>query len=107
MIDAGQAVDIGGISEKTLVKHLKKLFVSLKLKEKDDQVFLLPFNHPPTLEIIGSLIEDRVQPRGTQADDTATRNGVHPVGVDDESGQVLDNTPMPSTSTDIPPPRKR
>ncbi|CAN0827044.1 GPALPP motifs-containing protein 1, partial [Linum grandiflorum] len=107
MIDAGQAVDIGGISEKTLAKHLKKLFVSLKLEEKDDQVFLLPLNHRPTLEIIGSLIEDRVEPKGKQADDTATGNGMHPVCVDDESGQVLDDKPMLATSADVPPPRKR
>ncbi|CAN1159528.1 GPALPP motifs-containing protein 1 [Linum perenne] len=109
MIDAGQAVDIGGISEKSLVKHLKKLFVSLKLKEKDDQVFLLPSNHRPTLEIIGSLIEDPVEPQGQQADDTTTGNGVHPLHADDESGQVLNDnsSPKPSPSTDVPPPRKR
>ncbi|XWS15403.1 hypothetical protein CRYUN_Cryun35bG0094300 [Craigia yunnanensis] len=35
MIDDGQAVDIKGISEQSLNKHLKKLFLSLNLKENE------------------------------------------------------------------------
>ncbi|KAH9625706.1 hypothetical protein KSS87_004113 [Heliosperma pusillum] len=56
MIDDGQAVDIKGISEKALMKHLKKLFLSLDLKEKGDRVFLLRSKARPTLEVIGPII---------------------------------------------------
>uniref|UniRef100_A0A803M390 DUF3752 domain-containing protein n=1 Tax=Chenopodium quinoa TaxID=63459 RepID=A0A803M390_CHEQI len=56
MIDDGQAVDIKGISEKPLMKHLKKLFLSLNLKEKGDRVFLLRSRARPTLEIVGPVI---------------------------------------------------
>lgn len=56
MIDDGQAVDIKGISEKPLMKHLGKLFVSLNLKEKGDRVFLLRSKARPTLEVIGPVI---------------------------------------------------
>ncbi|CAI0557142.1 unnamed protein product [Linum tenue] len=109
MIDGGQAVDIKGISEKLLAKHLKKLFVSLKLKENGDRVFLLPSNHRPTLEILGSLIEDHREPKGRQPDDAATENGVHPLGTDEESKRALDDSdsPKPSTSADIAGPRRR
>ncbi|KAJ4844406.1 hypothetical protein Tsubulata_050843 [Turnera subulata] len=63
MIDGGQAVDIKGISERSLIKHLKKLFVALKLKEKGDRVFLLPQNARPTLEIVGPLIRSNIEPK--------------------------------------------
>jgi len=68
MIDNGQAVDIKDISEKSLVKHLKKLFISLNLKENGDRVFLLPSKASPTLDVVGSLIQsmhpgnDRAEP---------------------------------------------
>ncbi|KFK32070.1 hypothetical protein AALP_AA6G195600 [Arabis alpina] len=57
MIDAGQAVDIKGISESVLKKRLKKLFVSLKLKERGDRVFLLPPGASPSLDMVGHLIK--------------------------------------------------
>jgi hypothetical protein len=49
MIDDGQAVDIKGISERSLIKHLKRLFISLNLKENGDRVFLLRPKAGPTL----------------------------------------------------------
>ncbi|XP_059281292.1 uncharacterized protein LOC132034987 [Lycium ferocissimum] len=61
MIDDGQAVDIGGLSEKLLVKRLRKLFVSLNLKETGDHVFLLPSKASPTLETVGPLIRSQNQ----------------------------------------------
>ncbi|VVB08629.1 unnamed protein product [Arabis nemorensis] len=57
MIDAGQAVDIKGISESVLKKRLKKLFLSLKLKERGDRVFLLPPGASPSLDMVGHLIK--------------------------------------------------
>ncbi|XP_055833296.1 uncharacterized protein LOC129902219 [Solanum dulcamara] len=61
MIDDGQAVDIRGLSEKLLVKRLRKLFLSLNLKEIGDHVFLLPSKAFPTLETVGPLIHSQVQ----------------------------------------------
>ncbi|XP_047341307.1 calponin homology domain-containing protein DDB_G0272472 isoform X2 [Impatiens glandulifera] len=56
MIDDGQAVDISGLAERSLINHLKKLFMSLNLKDKGGYVFLLPPNGCPTLEIVGKDI---------------------------------------------------
>ncbi|KAL3353753.1 hypothetical protein AABB24_018466 [Solanum stoloniferum] len=63
MIDDGQAVDIRGLSEKLLVKRLRKLFLSLNLKETGDHVFLLPSKAFPTLETVGPLIRSQMQLR--------------------------------------------
>ncbi|XP_042033339.1 pre-mRNA-processing ATP-dependent RNA helicase PRP5-like [Salvia splendens] len=63
MIDEGQAVDIRGLSEKSLVKHLRRLFISLNLKENGDKVFLLPDKASPTLDIVGPFILSYNQPR--------------------------------------------
>ncbi|KAK4753859.1 hypothetical protein SAY87_001963 [Trapa incisa] len=60
MIDAGQAVDIKGITERSLVKHLKKLFFALNLKEKGG-VFLLPSDSRPVLELVGPIINARLE----------------------------------------------
>lgn len=68
MIDNGQAVDIKGIPERSLIKHLKKLFVSLSLKENGDRVFLLPSNVRPTLEVVGSLLNTCTEPKSEQLD---------------------------------------
>lgn len=62
MIDEGQAVDIRGLSEKSLVKHLRRLFISLNLKENDDKIFLLPDKASPTLDIVGPVILSHIQP---------------------------------------------
>lgn len=56
MIDDGQAVDINGISERALIRHLKRLFVSLNLKEKSG-VFLLPSNGNPVFQTVVSVID--------------------------------------------------
>ncbi|MCD9639548.1 hypothetical protein HAX54_024164 [Datura stramonium] len=66
MIDDGQAVDIGGLSEKLLVKRLRKLFLSLNLKETGDHVFLLPSKAFPTLEMVGPLIRSQIQLRSQE-----------------------------------------
>ncbi|XP_022718240.1 uncharacterized protein LOC111276730 [Durio zibethinus] len=66
MIDDGQAVDINGISERSLKKHLKKLFLSLNLKENGDRVFLLSSNSRPTLDVVGHLIQAHTEPKEQQ-----------------------------------------
>ncbi|KAI6689659.1 hypothetical protein NL676_026487 [Syzygium grande] len=60
MIDSGQAVDINGITERLLVRHLKQLFHSLDLAEKDG-VFLLPPNSHSVLQVVGPLIEAHIE----------------------------------------------
>ncbi|KAG6607621.1 hypothetical protein SDJN03_00963, partial [Cucurbita argyrosperma subsp. sororia] len=72
MIDDGQAVDISGISERTLAKRLKKLFLSLNLEESQERVFLLPSNGHPTLEAIGPLIQTHMEQKKNQFDHSVT-----------------------------------
>ncbi|KAH9323835.1 hypothetical protein KI387_018474, partial [Taxus chinensis] len=57
MMDDGQAVDIQGISSKSLLKFLKKLFQSLNLKKTGKGVYVLPKGASPCLEAVGPLIE--------------------------------------------------
>jgi curved DNA-binding protein CbpA len=96
MIDDGQAVDIRGLSEKSLVRYLKKLFLSLNLKEKDDLVFLLPSNVPPTLDVVGPIVrrieqnkhqlpseekdDANILPLDTQMKDETNNNTSFPIG---------------------------
>ncbi|XP_059630891.1 uncharacterized protein LOC132273828 [Cornus florida] len=110
MIDDGQAVDIKGLSEKSLVKHLKKLFQSLNLKENGDQVFLLPSNVRPTLEVVGPIICSHMEPQQQQFDHLGSPNDIHSVplttdrqGVDDTDS----NLEMPCPVEDIAAPRRR
>ncbi|KAG2598058.1 hypothetical protein PVAP13_5KG372000 [Panicum virgatum] len=56
MIDSGEGIDISGISDKPLVKRLKKLFRSLRLKESATGAYLLPPKNVPTLDIVGPLL---------------------------------------------------
>lgn len=72
MIDDGQAVDISGISERSLTKRLKKLFRSLNLEETQDRVFLLPSNGRSTLELIGPIIQFHMEQKRNQFDHSVT-----------------------------------
>uniref|UniRef100_A0A0E0MXC5 J domain-containing protein n=1 Tax=Oryza rufipogon TaxID=4529 RepID=A0A0E0MXC5_ORYRU len=56
MIDNGEGIDISGISDKPLVKRLKKLFRSLKLRESSNGAYLLPPKSVPTLDVVGSAL---------------------------------------------------
>ncbi|KAK3037061.1 hypothetical protein RJ639_031778 [Escallonia herrerae] len=87
MVDNGQAVDISGLSERSLVKHLRKLFLSLNLKENSGLVFLLPSNLPHTLEVIGPIIRPNVEPQKEQLDHFVSQNDKHTVP-DAEFGEV-------------------
>ncbi|KAJ6803739.1 uncharacterized protein M6B38_189825 [Iris pallida] len=61
MIDNGQGVDIRGISNKSLVKILEKLFFSLKLEKSEKGVFLLPPVAQHTLDVIGPLLQPHLK----------------------------------------------
>lgn len=109
MIDDGQAVDIRGLSERSLVKHLRKLFLSLNLKENGDLVFLLPSNVGPTLEVVGSIIHPNVEAQFQQADNPVFEVDVQSVPRDTECRQVTDdfNLKLTSPKEDAAAPRRR
>lgn len=75
MVDDGQAVDINGISERSLVKHLKKLFSSLRLNETADKVFLLPSKRSPTLDVVGHLIQASSECKEDKPPSSITQDG--------------------------------
>ncbi|KAE9446413.1 hypothetical protein C3L33_21689, partial [Rhododendron williamsianum] len=108
MIDGGQAVDISGLSQKSLVKHLKKLFQSLNLKENGNQVFLLPPNVCPTLEIVGPIIHTQTKSRQQQSDYSVSPHNIHSAAPDEEYRQGADdNTTMPHPNENVDAPRRR
>ncbi|XP_043689388.1 uncharacterized protein LOC122640299 [Telopea speciosissima] len=72
VIDDGQAVDTSGMSNRSLVKLLKKLFVSLNLKENGTGLFLLPTTQRPTLEVVGSIITSHLRPTEQQFSNSAS-----------------------------------
>lgn len=88
MIDDGQAVDIKGISERSLTKHLKKLFHSLKLKENGDRVFLLPSKARPTLDVVGPLIHSYMNEQAGTSAPVADTSAV-PIDIGNE--QMMDD----------------
>ncbi|KAL3638735.1 hypothetical protein CASFOL_016642 [Castilleja foliolosa] len=90
MIDDGQAVDIRGLSEKSLVKHLRRLFKSLNLKENGVQVFLLPHKASPTMDIIGPIIRAHLQPE-KELDHLESQRDASSVPPVAEKVHVIDN----------------
>ncbi|KAF3339972.1 Protein HLJ1 [Carex littledalei] len=63
MIDNGEGVDLSGISDKSLVKLLKKLFTSLNLEKDRYGVYMLPPKAVPALDIIGSTLDQYINPK--------------------------------------------
>lgn len=87
MIDGGQAVDTRGVSNRSLVKMLKKLFHSLSLKQTDTGVFILPPAARPTLEVVGSLVDSHLQPHSPFS---VSPNRVQSLQSDVECRQTID-----------------
>ncbi|XP_040998630.1 uncharacterized protein LOC121244568 [Juglans microcarpa x Juglans regia] len=100
MVDDGQAVDIKGISERSLIKHIKRLFLSLRLKENGHRVFLLPSKARPTLEVVGPLIRACMEPKEQQADHSIPENGVQLVAADVGCNHVMDENNVAGPSTE-------
>ncbi|CAD5316342.1 unnamed protein product [Arabidopsis thaliana] len=100
MIDDGQAVDIKGISESTLKKRLKKLFLSLKLKERGDRVFLLPPGASPSLDVVGHLIKGGEEEIEKSLDDSAPLKNT-------DKGLPDDNGLGSNSADDVTGPKKR
>ncbi|CAJ1976825.1 unnamed protein product [Sphenostylis stenocarpa] len=107
MIDNGQAVDIKGISERSLAKHLKKLFLSLNLKENGDRVFLLRSKARPTLGVLGPLIHSYTNPMKEQGEASAPVPESSSVPVDVGNEQMVgDHVPVTPEDHSVGP-RKR
>ncbi|KAK6939775.1 DnaJ domain [Dillenia turbinata] len=105
MIDDGQAVDIKELSERSLMKHLKKLFVTLKLKKSGDRVFFLPANVSPTLGVVGPVIRLHLEPKEQQVDTTdkpSVPEVENPEQIREES-----HSSVLSPSDEAPGPRRR
>ncbi|KAL8134263.1 uncharacterized protein LOC141712858 [Apium graveolens] len=109
MIDDGQAVDISGLSEKSLVKHLRKLFLSLNLKESRELVFLLPSHVSPTLKVVGSILHPNAEPPVQKIDNSAPENDVQDVPLDVNSRHLPEdfNMKLPSPRQDVAGPKRR
>ncbi|KAG6751109.1 hypothetical protein POTOM_045627 [Populus tomentosa] len=109
IVDDGQVVDIKGISERSLIKHLNKLFISLNLKENGDMVFLLPPNVRPSLDVVGPLIQACAEPKEQQLDHSFPSNDVESITPDTEHKQETNdnNVAMPSSRDDASAPRRR
>ncbi|KAL4323941.1 hypothetical protein GQ457_11G011530 [Hibiscus cannabinus] len=105
MIDDGQAVDIKGISERSLNRHLKKLFLSLNLKENGDRVFLLSSKCRPTLDVVGHLIQAPTEPEEQQPINSGSMKDSQTVPEHTECSQVMDENN--SDKDDSAPPKKR
>lgn len=73
MIDSGEGIDISGISDKPLVKRLKKLFRSLKLKESANGAYLLPPKSVPTLDVVGPALVGSAKLGDDQNENVASR----------------------------------
>uniref|UniRef100_A0ACD5W3T0 Uncharacterized protein n=2 Tax=Avena sativa TaxID=4498 RepID=A0ACD5W3T0_AVESA len=79
MIDSGEGIDISGISDKPLVKRLKKLFRSLKLKESANGAYLLPPKSVPTLDVVGPALIGNARLGDDQNENVASRGRQVPV----------------------------
>lgn len=102
MIDGGQAVDINGLSEKSLIMHLRELFASLKLKEKGDNCFLLPSSARPTLEVVGAIIQSHIP----QTQQDKSENGTQSIPPD-SSRQVTNDPHTSDSCEEVGPTRRR
>ncbi|KAK9216449.1 hypothetical protein WN944_008458 [Citrus x changshan-huyou] len=108
MIDDGQAVDIRGISEKSLSKHLRKLFLSLDLKESKDRVFLRRPTDRPTLDVVGTLIQTHMESKAQLPDESASVKHVQPKESEAKDRLAADNNlEMPGPMDDPPGPQRR
>ncbi|KAI3715704.1 hypothetical protein L6452_22690 [Arctium lappa] len=107
MIDDGQAVDISGLSEKSLVKYLRKLFLSLSLNENGRLVFLLPSDVRPTLEVVGAVIRPKVETQGPLVDNHEPHNDLSAEQSNEEHIPADGGSKLPCAQEEVAAPRKR
>ncbi|GJN40333.1 hypothetical protein PR202_gb29538 [Eleusine coracana subsp. coracana] len=100
MIDSGEGIDISGISDKPLVKRLKKLFRSLRLKESASGAYLLPQKNVPTLDIVGEVLlaslkladnkrENSISPTGEELP-SSNFDAQNKIDITSEASKVVD-----------------
>ncbi|CAM8985516.1 unnamed protein product [Rhodiola kirilowii] len=110
MIDDGQAVDISGLSERALIKILKRLFASLKLKENDVGVYLRPSNVIPTLDVVGPFLTGETRSKENQRGKSVSdKDSESDSGNASDSGKESgagDSKPLPSPDVASPPKRR-
>ena len=107
MIDAGQAVDISGLSEKSLVEYLRKLFLSLNLNDNGRLVFLLPSGVRPTLEVVGAVIRPPLESKGPVTDTNEPHKDIHAKQPIEEHKPDDGGPNLPSAQEDVAPVKKR
>ncbi|KAK9070996.1 hypothetical protein SSX86_009564 [Deinandra increscens subsp. villosa] len=107
MIDDGQAVDISGLSEKSLVKYLKKLFLSLNLNEKGNLAFLLPSGGRPTLDVVGSVITKLKSQGPSIIDNHEPHNKLHSEQPNEENKPDDGGSNLTHGQDDVPTSKKR
>jgi len=92
MIDDGEAVDIKGTSEKSLTKHLKKLFLSLNL-EDGNRVFLLHSKAHLNLDVVGPLIQSymNMNPMNEQVETSTLVPESSSIPIDTGNEQMIDD----------------
>lgn len=106
MIDNGQGVDVKGISDKLLVRHLKKLFSSLKLKRTGSGVYILPPRGHSTLQLIGPILCSYLK----SSDNDISREQSLPSNPEHlMNDKDMDDTTLPESLVrpDSPTPRRR
>lgn len=112
MIDNGQGVDLSGISDKSLVKLLKKLFSSLKLEKDRTGVYVLPPKAVPTLDIMGSTLDQYINPKHASDSEQNGSKNDHLVNINDDQlisskDEQLVNPKNVSEEEPQPAPKKR
>ncbi|XP_024979518.1 uncharacterized protein LOC112516609 [Cynara cardunculus var. scolymus] len=107
MIDDGQAVDISGLSEKSLVQYLRKLFLSLSLNENGRLVFLLPSDVRPTLEVVGAVIRPKLETQGPLIDNHDQHNDLSAEQPNEEHVPADGGSKLPCAQEDVAAPSKR
>lgn len=107
MIDDGQAVDIKGLSEKSLIKHLRSLFLSLNLKENGDRVFLLPSKVRPTLEVVGPTLRSYIEPKDEQPGHVPSDKISLTPDVEEGQGMDKNDLMVQQLKVDASPPKRR
>ncbi|XP_072995216.1 uncharacterized protein [Typha latifolia] len=111
MIDNGQGVDVAGLSNKSLLKLLRKLFSSLKLKQSENGVYLLPPMGIPTLDVIGPVLRTHLKPSDNQPQNSTSPSRRQSLSSNLDMKRETDSGAVHSTEgngkQESPPPTKK
>ncbi|KAJ3695672.1 hypothetical protein LUZ60_001049 [Juncus effusus] len=93
MIDNGQGVDLTDISDKSLAKLLKRLFISLNLEKNKKGVFMVSPKSVPILDIVGPTLIQFIKP--SQLNDEEIRNETNDDVANKEEEKEEEQAPSP------------